>query len=222
MCDICNGTGERVYRDENGRACVAVCTDCDTWRNARKANLYKYANLPVKENYELNADVYRYVEDFRTLCSTRKNWLLISGRPGTGKTTQATLLGRELIDRYLRRVKFFNAFDFFRQLASAKCKSQNYESIMDKFLDVDIAILDDLLKIVPAENSFEYEDFKSVVLEALWGRYDGGKPLIITTQASSSNFVAFDAAFASRLAEKCSKEQMIKFTEDSKNWRIIA
>lgn len=222
MCDICEGTGERVYKDERGRTCLTVCTACNAWRDRRKAQLYKVANLPEKNNFDLAMRVSEFASDFREISKSSKNWLLLTGRPGTGKTTQATMLGRELIDRYLRRVKFFNSFDLFRKLVSAKRRAVDYEQTLNRFLDADVVILDDLLKVVPDKNSFDFEDFRNVALEALWGRYDGGKPTIFTSQASFIDFNNFDSAFASRFLEKCDKRFIIKFDDTCQNWRIAA
>ena len=220
-CDFCDGTGERIYRDEKGRSCVTVCTYCNTWRNRRKEVLYNAAHLPIKcGEYELVPNVADYAEEFNSLKNNPKNWLMLSGRPGTGKTTQATLLAHELIDRYLKRVLFFNSFDLFRRLVSSKKRVDEYDRIVDSFLDADVAILDDLLKVVPDRNSFEYADFKTVSLEVLWRRYDSGKPTVITSQVGFTEFMNFDSAFTGRVLEKCEDRFIVKFGENARNWRV--
>lgn len=222
MCDFCNDTGERLYKDEFGRNCFTVCTYCNVWRDRRKEQLYKVANLPVKGTFELSSGVAEFASDFREISHDTRNWILLTGRPGTGKTTQATMLGHELIDRYLRRVKFFNSFDLFRKLLSAKRRAVDFDATLRPFLDADVVILDDLLKVVPDRNSYDFEEFRTVALEALWGRYDGGKPTVITSQVSFKDFNKFDTAFASRFLEKCEKRFIVKFGDDSPNWRITA
>ena len=219
-CEYCNDTGERIYRDKDGRTCCCVCNMCSTWRDGRIATLKSAACLPNKGDFNLVSHAHDYVEGFTQIEKDNQNWLMFAGRPGTGKTTQASILGREIIERYLRRVRFFNAFDFTSALIASKRRQSDYDVIMGRFLNADVAILDDLLKIVPSKKSFEFEEFHSVLLEALWGRYDSGRPTIITTQVDFNVFNDFDSAFASRFIEKCRKEFIIKFNEQSRNWRV--
>jgi DNA replication protein DnaC len=221
VCPACGGDGVVVCHDVDGSNVVRPCLKCNGLKKKRVATLYKLSGIPnrLAPNPKIDGAVRAYVDLYPAI-RRGNNWLMLIGKPGSGKTTQATWLARELIDRYMTRVRFYNAFDLVRRLVALRKRNDEFERDMNEFVGAELVVLDDFLKNLPDKKSFNYSDYKETLLELIWARYDSKKPLVITTQRSFMSIAQFDSALAGRIAEACAG-RVVVFDSDAKNYRII-
>lgn len=177
------------------------------------------SGIPATASVGLSEKAADYIKNFDEIRKSRQNWIAFLGAPGTGKTTQAALSARLLIDKKLVPVRFYNAFDLTRKLIATRSRPADYEAIFSEFEEAPVVVLDDFLKILPSPNSFEYASFKEAATRAIWARYDARKPLILTSQRTQKEFWDFDEALAGRVFEMCAG-RVVEFGENSKNWRL--
>lgn len=177
------------------------------------------SGIPATAPVGLEGEAKDYLKNFGEIKESRQNWIAFLGAPGTGKTTQATLLARLLIDKKLIPARFYNAFDLTRKLIATRSRPAEHEAIFNEFEKAPVVVLDDFLKILPSPNSFEYANFKEAATRAIWARYDARKPLILTSQRTQKEFWNFDEALAGRVFEMCAG-RVVEFGENSKNWRL--
>lgn len=181
--------------------------------------MYKKSGLPQLPMVGLGEMPREYLNNFKEINASGKNWAVFLGAPGAGKTTQATALARLLIAKKLVGVRFYNAFDLSRKLITSRSRPTDYETIFTEFEEAPVVVIDDFLKVIPSPNSFEYAGFKEAATRVVWSRYDARKPLILTSQRTQDEFWDFDEALAGRVFEMCAG-RVVEFGENSKNWRL--
>ena len=218
-CLECNGSGWIITRDPEGRNYASRCRVCNDARAQRREILYKYSGLPRRSraNVAPCATAREYARAFPRL-RDGNNWMMIIGKPGAGKTTQAIWLVCELIDRYSASARFHNAFDLVRKFVALRKRNEEFEREFDRYLAADLIVIDDFLKIMPSEKSFNYADYKETLLELIWARYDARKPLVITSQRDFDDIAVFDSALAGRIAEAC-EGRVVAFAANAVDWR---
>lgn len=218
-CPFCHGEGEIIERDERGRTIIRDCDACGAKTAKRRATLFRLANIPqTVADAAPSEEVARYIAEFGDARGGRF-WLLLTGKPGCGKTTNAAIIARELIERYGARVRFYNAGELTRKLLATRKRDKDYSRAVDEYLDADLVIVDDFLKSIPRASSYSFDEFRETTLDYMWRRYDAGKPLVLTTQRRFDEIGQFDAALAGRIAETC-KGRAVVFGMTAANWRI--
>lgn len=218
-CALCNDTGIKVTTDANGRTVASPCPVCDAIGRARERRQYEAARIPrIPPNVNITDVSKQYVDNFKRL-PQGANWILFSGRAGSGKTTNASWIASEIIARYHKPVRFYSAYELTRRLATSK-RHEDRDALIEEVTTTPFIVLDDFLKVFPRPSSFQYNDFFEATLEILWGRYDARMPLCITTQRDFRSIAEFDAALAGRIVETCSG-RIVNFGENSTNWRLV-
>ena len=217
-CEYCDDEGYVVCRDRFGRTRRVVCERCDAAAKNKRGAILRGASFPSVAPTPFWRDVAEYVDRFDEISKTSKNWLLLAGKTGSGKTTQAVNAAREIASRNLIPTKYFNAVELFRRLRASTNRAQDFETIFDSVATKKLAVVDDVLKYVPSRNSFDYETYKSVIVEFFWIRYEKRLPTIITTQSTLNDLQEFDDALFGRIIES----SRIKFiNETATNWRLV-
>ena len=218
VCPYCGDEG-RYITTQDGATMVVRCNHCTSYHDGRVKRLLDKANLPCLANVSPIALAKEYVDNFPRLMNERNNWMIFIGAPGVGKTTQASWTAREVIDRYYKSVRFYNAIDWSRKMMAAKRRNEERGRLFSGFEEADLVVLDDFLKSIPRQGSYEYEDFREAMLEAFWSRYDARKPMIVTTQLDFQQIAAFDEALAGRLFEMCGQRKVC-YNQNATNWRL--
>lgn len=218
-CPECGGDGYVYRRDSAGRLLASHCPVCRGLEKARVKTALKLSGIPNAGDgcgIELARGVADYAREFKRLGFS--DWLVLTGKPGTGKTTQAAELAKRIITKG-GNVRFYNAFNLTRRLIANRKRAEDYYAAFDEFREADLVVLDDFLKSAPARNSFDFNDFYTVTCELLWTRYDDRKPLVITTQKTFNDVALFDSALASRIAEM-GKGRFITLGRNATNYRL--
>lgn len=218
VCPTCDGTGVELTTDEFGRTFSRSCATCGGLDRIRERAQFRAAKIPrLPERVDVAPAAARYVADFKRL-TPGSNWILFSGRAGSGKTTNAAWIATEIITRYKLETKFYPAYDIVRRIATTKSATER-DRLIDEAVSTPFVVLDDFLKIFPNKSSYQYSDFFEATLEIVWGRYDARRPLAITTQRDFRFVAEFDAALAGRIVESCDG-RIVSFGADAKNWRL--
>ena len=215
-CPICDDLGMIIERDARGRNVTRPCS-CGLAVRTQEKRLFEVAHIPKLPTPFYPCDAAKeYVEKINDL-PRYSNWILFSGRAGSGKTSNAAWIAIEYITRYREQVKFYPAYAITRKIATTKGDARL--DLVDDVIKTPLAVFDDLLKTFPRSDSFQYSDFFEATLEMLWGRYERKLPTVITTQRNFNELTTFDAALAGRIAESCAN-RVVLFDRDSRNWRI--
>ena len=215
-CELCDDLGWIIERDARGRSVTRPCS-CGLSVKTQERRLFERAYIPKLPTPFTPCDVARrYVETVKEL-PRQSNWILFSGRAGSGKTSNASWIAVEYITRYREQVKFYPAYAITRKIATTKGDARF--DLVDSVVGAPLAVFDDLLKTFPRTDSYQYSDFFEATLEVLWGRYEKKLPTVITTQRNFSELTTFDAALAGRIAESCG-DRVVLFDRNSRNWRL--
>ena len=218
-CEECGGAGFVVTRDKDGRNFARPCGAC-SGAGSRKDVLYRYSGLPRRPRAGVVASrgAIDYADAFPRL-KRGNNWMMFIGKPGAGKTTQAVWLVATVIERYCARAKFYNAFDLVRRFVALRKRNDEFEREFERYLDAELVVIDDFLKTIPSEKSYNYSEYKETTLELIWARYDARKPIVLTSQRNFNDIAKFDSALAGRIAEACAG-RVVSFDANATDWRV--
>lgn len=138
-------------------------------------------------------------------------WLVISGRPGAGKTMLCSLTLREILLGG-KSGKYLSWRDFSRTLKLNATNADAFRAEMDSVKNAKILYIDDFWKgkVTSADVSLAFE-----ILNAF---YVAGKPLILSSEFSPEGILRADEALGSRLIER-SRGTFLDLT-NAKNWRL--
>lgn len=174
-CSFCADTGFII---RGGRRYACQCQ-----KERRRTNNRKYSGIPNFTRHEITPPAESYVRNFRWIQKSEKNWIAFTGRSGTGKTTQAFLIGDALVSRDDSvRVRAFHFGELVRELSALRYDAQEYEKKINDVLCAEVVIFDDFLQTVPKAETFE----EQVVLELINRVYKAKLPLILTSEKSVS------------------------------------
>ena len=218
-CPECYGDGHVYRRDARGRLFASPCPVCRGLEKERVKTALKLSGVPNVGGgceIELTRVIAEYARRFRR--GDFSEWLLLTGKPGTGKTTQAAELAKRIIAQG-GSVRFYNALYLTRRLIANRKRVVEFDRDFDEFRNADLVVLDDFLKSVPSQTSYEFNDFYAVTCELIWTRYDDRKPLVVTTQKSFNDVAIFDSALASRIVEM-GRGRFVTLGRDATNYRI--
>jgi len=219
VCPDCNGTGWAFTRNQDKCIVCAPCKTCDALKRARVATLERLANIPDFTPRQSWNTCAAYLHAFSRISRARQNWLLLSGKSGAGKSTQAAQVARQIVRTYLAPTRFYNSVELFRSLRACARNEYEYSKIMNVVVSTKLVVFDDLFKDVPDARSFAFEDYKRPIIEALWTRYERRLPTIITTQVSPDVIRRFDDAIFGRIVE-ASSGFSVYLNNNATDWRI--
>lgn len=138
---------------------------------------------------------YKYRQNFQEIRSSRKNSILLMGRPGSGKTHLLAAVANGLIEDLVDVVYFPYAegFDMLRGDLDGSHKK------IQPLKDCSVLFLDDLFKTRRGELPTKYQ--LDTIYSIVNARYMAHRPMLISTELSAAELLAIDEATASRIIE---------------------
>ncbi len=169
----------------------------------------EYRNVQLPECEDLPPKLVTFGEAWAKTLPFKS--LFLYGQYGSGKTTLAFGLIRELFRRINGKAYFWPNYYTGRQLDSCLLKASKQEETdeyeLEKFKEMDLLFIDDLDKISATER------FKLQFFEIMNGRQTTNKPTIITSNCLPSELASLlDGAVISRMGDQ-KKWNLIKFPD---------
>lgn len=236
-CDKCKNKGiiYYFYEDTIFKTRVIKTKHCDcvkirnVYKNLEKCGInqrllekYSLDNFETKEDWQakLKSKCINYIEQLKENKDFR-NWFVISGISGSGKTMVCTAIFKELIMQGYNG-KYFLWKDEIVKLKQLKKSSYTdnielYEELMKELKTIDVLYVDDFLKLT---DSKEKENDLNLAYEIINSRYINDKITIISTEYTKEELLNFDMATTGRIIEK-SKGNYIQLAYDkNRNYRL--
>ena len=223
-CPKCKDTGYIYRKDESGYEVACRC-ECFAIRMARdmmkrsgiSAEFQKktFDNFTTKGNPQLsNAKnkAVQYVENFARTEQGRYNSIMFTGQVGAGKTHLGMAICGELMNGGVAVIymAYRNAVTRIKQNIMDE---EVYNRELNQYTSAQVLFIDDLLKGRLTETDI------NIMYEIVNYRYMNNMPVIISTEKSTDDLLAFDEAIGSRLIEMC-RGNIIQLQGRELNYRL--
>jgi DNA replication protein DnaC len=224
-CPKCNGKGYIAFLNELGIMQLKKCT-CFTTRANRKKfvdlQLYDYIKMfdgkldkvEDKETWQrqMKECAKAYLED-----NDGKNWLLLCGQSGSGKTTIETLVAYNLTAKYPNaKIDYINWDTDWQSLVGLYNQEEKMIRI-NQLQTVDILIIDDFLRHRDSKLTENERNLAKAIIDY---RYKAKNITLITSELSINQLLQIDEAIGGRIIERCKKTYFVSVKEDStRNYR---
>lgn len=200
---------------ENGNVCECLMNDF-------KIDLVKEIGINVDSTPTLDEidfrksdnkeELYKITNLLLKIYNSKYNTILFTGATGTGKTYIAKSFLKTMAQN-LKLCRFYSSFELNRQFLDAHRISEKYNSIMDRLLESDIMVIDDLGS-EPIYNNVTAEYFLNLLNE----RQAKNKITLFTTNLTLNDIkTKYTERFFSRLMDK---EISLKFNFIGKDLRL--
>ena len=202
MTDVVYVDGWKIWRDDQMRTYACRCVN----PQKRNQELEKRAQLP-RVDAQICSLAQRYAQKF----DRKRCWLMFQGEPRSGKTAQAVLIARAVINLGFK-ARYIHLPSFVRDLVALRSKPELRKEHLDA-LRVSLVVVDDLLRNLPTVNAFEYPAVKDAINDVFFTLANNRIPAVITTSASWSQIGMFDQSLASQIYDH-SKGYVARFNND--------
>ena len=160
-----------------------------------------------------------YIRDFDTIRRQERNWFIVSGQSGSGKTMLGRAIVKALIEKsYPVRAKAVKYYEMM-QVLKANSNAENYGKILDRYTECEVLFIDDLLKEKATYGELTEADIKHL-FAVIDRRYDARRPTIISTECEADRLSQLNEAIYGRMIERAYAE--IIFEGKENNYRKIA
>ena len=227
-CDKCKDVKVIMVKDSQTGRMVARDCECATKANALrymrmsgisemdlKKNINDYKTFDETELKKAKITAHTYMIRFMGIRYDRHNSLLLSGKPGTGKT----MLGIAVINHLLNNgvpalyVSYREMITELKQLQyGSEEQKLRFADEMNRLKDIGLLFIDDLFK------GSESDADKSLMYDIINHRYLKGKAIIISTEKTPDELIKVDEALGSRIVEMC-KGYTVVF-KNAQNYRL--
>jgi DNA replication protein DnaC len=158
-----------------------------------------------------------YIRNFDTIRKQERNWFVMLGQSGSGKTMFGRAIVKALIEREGRPVRA-RAVKYYEMMQKLKSKSNDtdYWNLCEAYTHCELLFVDDLLKEKAVSGDLTEADTKHL-FTVLDTRYEARRPTILTSECTSDRLDALDEAMYGRMRERAFAE--IIFDDAASNYR---
>lgn len=174
-----------------------------------------FGNFNTKGNEQLSnakAKAAKYAEDFIRIEHDRRNSMLLCGQVGAGKTHLGMAVCGSLMDSGVAVIymAYRNAVTKIKQ---SVIDEEAYSREMSQYMSARVLYVDDLLKGKLTEADI------NIMYEIVNYRYMNNMPMVISTEKTPNDILAFDEATGSRIIEMC-RGNIVQFRGKELNYRL--
>lgn len=207
-CEKCHDVGWIYWTDENGYDFGKEC-ECQKVAKAKRImensgilsgqqdisfKSYITNDVPALENAK--EKTIKYYQAFEKIEHERNNSILLCGQVGAGKTHLGIALSNNLIARMIA-VIYMPYRNVITTLKQNITNDEVYNRELSKYLNARVLFIDDMLKGRITESDV------NIMFEIVNHRYLNQLPMIVTTEKTIDEMLAFDEAVGSRIIEMC-------------------
>lgn len=225
-CPKCKDSGWVSIKDKNGYSFCKRC-DCFEIRLAEELmeqsgisqefNSKGFKNFDTRDMPQLvnaKSKALNYFKTFKDIEKSRNNSIMFYGQVGAGKTHLGVAISRSLMSKNIAVIymAYRNAVTKIKQLL---IDSEEYYNEINKYSRARVLYIDDFLKGKITESDV------NIVYEIVNYRYMNNLPIIISTEKSLSELLAFDEAIGSRIIEMC-RGNIVQLKGTELNYRLYS
>lgn len=162
------------------------------------ATVSRYKLETYKADNDNTKKIKTAAESYISKGFTGKRSFFISGRPGSGKSHICVGITQEVMtlgDGHT--VEFFSWIEKSGELKRNAVNDDGYSKILAPALKADLLYIDDFFKNYPNDAD------KKIAMEIIGGRYNSGKPCVISSERSLDDIAKIDEALSGRISEMC-------------------
>lgn len=151
-----------------------------------------------------------YYKNFMEIKDKRNNSIAFLGQSGCGKTHLSIAIALNILRSKKIAVTYFSYRDSVTELKQNSMNEEIYKKLINRLKNAKVLIIDDMLKGKTTEAD------TNIMFEIINHRYINHLPIILSSEHSISELIAFDEAIGSRIFEMC-KDYLIEIDKDIKN-----
>lgn len=206
-CPECKNRGYFFRVDESGRRYTEDCRCMMVRRSMKYVRESGLADLVGRCTFEAwktkepwQKELLKMANDY--LQKGRGSWLLLSGRPGTGKTHICTAICGELMRRGYR-TRYMLWRDVSVRAKAVITDGTGYAELIDPYKEAKVLYIDDFLK-AGRNGGTPTEGDVNMAFEIINSRYnDRNKITIISSELTANDILETDEALGSRIIQRC-------------------
>jgi len=216
-CNKCFNRGYIHYLDKDDNICAK---DCDCLKARKSRQLIEFSGLKNVIDSK-TFESYNAIENWQQVLKnnaikytkSQKEWFLIAGQSGIGKSHLCTAIVGELIKQN-KQVIYISYIKHIPELKKLTFEKDKYNELLNSWLKCEVLYIDDLFKITSNDSD------KTTMLKIIDYRNINDSKTIISTERSTNDLIAIDEATFGRIREKCG-EYVYEIGKDSnKNYRL--
>lgn len=175
-------------------------------------NNFETRNNPQLTNAKNKA--IAYYQSFLEIEHTRNNSIMFCGQVGAGKTHLGTAICSNLMSQNVA-VIYMAYRNTVTKIKQRLTDESDYDKEVNRYSQARVLYIDDLLKGRITESDV------NIMYEIVNYRYMNNLPIIISTEKSLEDLLAFDEAIGSRMIEMC-RGNIIQLQGKELNYRLFS